>query len=130
MPIPSAPKPIRGYQDLEVWQRAITLAHFAYSIAACLPPYERYALASQLRRSAVSIPSNIAEGHGRRHTREFLRFLNIANGSLRELETQILLAERFYGVPRAAVEQAFRASDETGQMLRALHRALSAKLTP
>lgn len=82
------------YQELIVWQRAMDLACEVYRLTASLPPDERFGLCAQLRRSAVSVPSNIAEGHGRETGPEFRSFLAIARGSLREIETQVLLGER------------------------------------
>ena len=83
-----------NYRDLIVWQKAMDLVQAVYKITAGFPKEELYGLTSQLRRAAVSIPSNIAEGQGRRTTGDFQRFLAIANGSLREVETQILIAKR------------------------------------
>jgi four helix bundle protein len=83
----------RTYHDLIVWQRAIRLAKEAYAMSEGFPSAERYGLSSQMRRSAVSVASNIAEGSSRGTKREFIQFLNIARGSLAELETQITIAE-------------------------------------
>ncbi len=84
----------RKYQKLVVWQKAMTLVTDVYQAASALPGHERFGLAQQLRRAAVSIPSNIAEGAGRHSDREFARFLGIAKGSLQEVETQLLIAAR------------------------------------
>jgi four helix bundle protein len=85
---------IRNYADLIAWQKAMDLVEAVYKSTQCFPREELYGLTSQPRRAAVSIPSNIAEGQGRRTDPEFLHFLSIAHGSLREAETQILIAER------------------------------------
>ena len=85
---------IRNYTDLVAWQRAMALAESVYKTTSNMPLEELYGLTSQMRRAAVSIPSNIAEGEGRRRDGEFLRMLSIATGSLRELETQLHLATR------------------------------------
>ena len=82
------------YRDLVVWQRAIDLVPCIYFVARTLPPEERYALGDQLRRAAISIPANIAEGQARQHPKEFLQHLTIARGSLAELDTLLLLAKR------------------------------------
>lgn len=82
----------RKYQKLLVWQEAMDLVVGVYRIAERLPATERFGLCQQLRRAAVSIPSNIAEGAGRHSDKDFIRFLNIANGSLLEVETQLLIA--------------------------------------
>jgi four helix bundle protein len=83
---------VRSYRDLIVWQKAMELAKQTYHIASRFPAYERYGLADQMRRAAVSVPSNIAEGQARQHTGEFRHFLYVALGSLAELETQVLIA--------------------------------------
>ncbi len=82
------------YQDLKLWQKGIDLVVSVYEATAEFPKEEKYGLISQMRRSAVSIPSNIAEGAGRNSDKEFCHFLSIANGSCYELETQILVAAR------------------------------------
>lgn len=82
----------RKYQKLLVWQEAMDLVAGVYRVTEPLPVTERFGLCQQLRRAAVSIPSNIAEGAGRHSDKEFIRFLNIANGSLLEVETQLLIA--------------------------------------
>jgi four helix bundle protein len=85
---------IRSYRDLEVWRQAMDLVVEAYRVSKAFPSEERYGLTAQLRRSAVSVPSNIAEGRGRFGLRGFLYHLSVANGSLMELETQLLISER------------------------------------
>ncbi len=84
----------RAHHDLVAWQQGMALVVVIYQLTATFPDTERFALASQMQRAAVSIPSNIAEGAGRSGSKEFLRFLYIARGSLSELETQCLIAER------------------------------------
>jgi len=85
---------LQSYRDLMVWQKAIELAVLAYRLTEGFPRREIYGLASQMRRAGVSVPSNIAEGYGRASRREYLQFLSIAQGSLKELETQTILAEK------------------------------------
>jgi four helix bundle protein len=87
---------IKRHRKLAVWQKAIELTEHIYVFSACLPAEERFGLTSQMRRCSVSIPSNIAEGAARHSDKEFLRFLNIAKGSLAELETQMILCSRLY----------------------------------
>lgn len=94
--------PIQSYQDLEVWQRGMALAEQVYSLTGHFPRAEMFGLTNQMRRAAVSIPANIAEGWGRSGTKEFQRFLSIAMGSLREMETHLLLSQR---VGLSTVEQ-------------------------
>lgn len=84
---------IKSYKDLDVWKKSIELVKEVYILVKYLPKEETYALSDQMRQSAVSIPSNIAEGSGRNGTKEYLQFLYIALGSLCELETQIIVAK-------------------------------------
>jgi four helix bundle protein len=85
---------VKGYDDLIVWQRAMDLVEAVYKCSEQFPRKEMFGLTSQVRRAAVAIPSNIAEGQGRRTTRDFLHFLSIARGSLQDVETQILVGRR------------------------------------
>lgn len=85
---------VQSYKDLIVWQKAIDMFEMIYQVTRNFPKEELYGLTNQLRRAAVSIPSNIAEGHARASTAEFVRFLSIARGSLAEVETHLLIARR------------------------------------
>ena len=85
---------MHNYNNLQIWQDSMNLVQSVYEAVATFPQEERYGLTSQITRSAVSIPSNIAEGAGRNTNREFTHFLSIAMGSMFELETQVLIAER------------------------------------
>jgi four helix bundle protein len=96
-----------------------------YKVTRRFPPEELYALTSQLRRAAVSIPSNIAEGQGRGGTADFLRFLGIATGSLQEAETQLFIAERLGYVNRSELSDVFDLIAETGRLISGLVRSLS-----
>ena len=115
---------VKSYRDLRVWQFAMELAEESYKITSSFPRQETYGLSAQLRRSAISIPSNISEGHARRSTREFLRFLSIAQGSAAELETQFILATRLgYLATEASVAVLDKAS-ELNRMLHGLRASL------
>lgn len=121
---------VRHYRDLMVWQKAMDFVVDVYSLAREIPSTERFGLMQQLQRAAVSIPSNIAEGHQRRSRKEYLRFLSIARGSLAEAETQIMLLARLdYTSPNRARNALFRA-DEIGRMLRSLEKRLVSPLDP
>jgi len=85
---------IESYQDLKVWQKAIDLVPMVYRVLKRFPKNEQYAMADQVRRAVVSVPANIAEGQARQHPKEFLQGLYIARGSLAELETLLIVAER------------------------------------
>jgi len=115
---------IRSYRDLQVWQRGIVLAETSYHLSQKLPRDERFGLVVQIRKAAVSIPANVAEGHGRAHLGDYLRFLSIAKGSLMELETHVILAERLRYVNQQDTTAFFQQSTELGRMLAGLITAL------
>jgi four helix bundle protein len=115
------------YRKLIVWQKAMDLVELIYQLTKHFPKEELYALASQIRRAAVSIPSNIAEGQARKSTAEFRNFLSIAQGSRAELETQILIAMRLkYLTPKQA-EPSMALLNELSRMLNALHSKLTTR---
>lgn len=97
------PKNIRTHKDLDVWNKSMELAEKLYNLTTNFPKDEQYGLISQIRRSAVSIPSNIAEGAARNSNKEFVQFLYIALGSLSEIETQLLLANRLKFIQEATL---------------------------
>jgi four helix bundle protein len=121
------PDVVASYRDLVVWQRAMELVSAVYRVTAAFPEEERFGLTTQLRRSAVSIPSNIAEGQGRTTTREFHRFLGIARGSVKELETQMLIALDLGYAGDAGARRCLDLAEEVGRMLHALLKALERK---
>jgi four helix bundle protein len=123
-PMASYGRPIRGHKDLEVWQRAMDLVVEAYRATKAFPADERYGLTAQLRRSAVSIPSNIAEGRGRRGLRGFLYHLSVANGSIMEMETQLLIAVNLGYLRDTEVQPVIQRCGEVGRLLAGLTRAL------
>lgn len=118
---------VRSYRDLIVWKKAIDLVIDVYHYTRSFPKEETYGLISQLRRAAVSVPSNIAEGHARVSTGEFRQFLGHALGSLVEIETQILISERLNYIDPANAAEISRRTDEIGRMLNALLRSLPSK---
>ncbi len=120
----------KGYQGLTVWQRSMELAEAVYILARQLPDTERYGLISQMQRSAVSVASNIAEGHGRQSRGDYRRHLAIARGSLAELETQIALAVRVTPVEREAAMRSWELAQEVGKMLTRLRQSLEDKEAP
>jgi four helix bundle protein len=117
---------IRTFRDLIAWQRAMSLVEECYRLTALLPARERYGLASQIQRAATSIPANIAEGHGSVHRRQYLRYVLMAQSSLRELETHLEILVRVDLVSTRAVHDAMGLSSEVGRLLGGLHRALKA----
>ena len=119
---------IRNYTDLIAWQKGMTLAEAVYKITAELPREERYGLCVQMRRAAVSIPSNIAEGEGRGEDGNMLHSLRISYGSLRELETQALLAQRLRFLTEAETKPLFDQCDEVGRILNGLMKTVSSRI--
>ncbi len=121
---------VRFYRDLLAWQKAMVLVESVYALVGHLPADERFGLASQLRRAAISIPSNIAEGHAREATKEFARYVAISRGSLAEVETQLELAVRLKMLSSEATTQILADCDELGRILRGLRKSLDLKLAP
>lgn len=109
------------YRDLKVWQRSIDLTERIYLLTATFPPAETYGLTAQMRRAAVSVASNIAEGWGRRSRKDYGRFVLIARGSNYELQTQLVIAERLGFGEEKELAEASALSDEIGKMLSGLH---------
>ena len=118
------PKP-KHYKDLLVWQKGMNLAKLVYKLTMRFPADERYGLTSQMRRAAVSIPSNIAEGQARKGTNEFFQFLFVAEGPLAELETQLLLSVELGFAQQDEVGPSVQEIDELQKMLVSLKRKLS-----
>ena len=115
---------IKCYRDLLVWQRAMDLVEECYRLTGDLPSNEEFGLKSQMRRAAVSIPSNIAEGRSRSHSAEFLHFVSISLGSLAELETQLDLTVRLNLLSAESVEDAKQRCEEVGRMLHGIASAI------
>jgi four helix bundle protein len=116
---------VKSYADLIAWQKAMDLVEAIYLMSARFPREELYVTTSQIRRAAISIPSNIAEGQGRWNTGEFIHFLGIAHGSLCELETQTLIAARLKFVPQADTEPVLCGAAEVGRLIHGLRKSLS-----
>lgn len=115
---------MKDYKDLISWQKSVQLAAEIYNLTRQLPKEETYGLTAQIRRAAVSIASNIAEGYGRESAAEYARFLRIARGSLYETETQLFLAERLQFLDRTNMETTLSLCAEIGKMLNAMIRRL------
>ncbi|MGV3577548.1 four helix bundle protein [Brevundimonas sp.] len=111
---------VNSYRDLKVWQRAMDLAVLVYELTRTFPKDEQFGLTSQVRRASVSIAANIAEGYGRSSKPSYLNFLRIAQGSLKEVETHLILSARVGICPEAATDPLLTEADELGRMLRAL----------
>jgi four helix bundle protein len=119
---------VNSYRDLMVWQHSVELAEQVYRLTQHFPKQEMYGLSVQIQKAVVSVPSNIAEGHARDSTKEFLHHLSISLGSLAELETQLILAERLAYIDQQVLASLLSKTDEIGRMTRGLQRALRAKL--
>lgn len=119
---------VKSYKDLIVWQKAMDLVEMVYQVTKGFPKEELYGLTNQLRRAAVSVPSNIAEGQARRSTAEFRNFLSIARGSLAEVETQLLIAERLGYTPSDALNNILKIQVEINKMTNTLISKLSVLL--
>jgi four helix bundle protein len=119
---------VRSYQELRVWQLGMQLARDVYQLSQTFPRHELYGLSAQMRRAAVSVPANIAEGHARESTKDYLRHLSIAMGSLAELETFLILAETLAYCSAHPVSELLKECDHEGKMLRMLQKRLQAKL--
>ena len=117
----------RHYKELQIWQKGMALAKLVYKLTQKFPDAERFGLVSQMRRAAVSVPSNIAEGQARQGTREFLQFLSHAGGSLAELETQVLLSEELGYCKTPETAKIGETIAELQKMLFAIRSKLSAE---
>jgi four helix bundle protein len=115
---------IQGYRDLRVWQESMTLVEIVYKLTLSLPASEKFGLVSQMNRAAVSIPANIAAGHGSKHRGVYLNHLSISRGSLTELETYFELVVRLGMLEQELVSDAQARCDTVGRLLGALIRAL------
>jgi four helix bundle protein len=115
---------VQSYRDLEVWQVAMDLAEQCYRATKQFPKEELFGMTSQIRRAAASVAANIAEGQGRQHTAEFLNFLSIARGSLKELETHLILCQRVELLTSEQLGPLLTLADRVSQMLSGLRKAL------
>jgi len=111
------------YKELIAWQKSMDVVEHIYRLTACFPHGELYGLTNQLRRAAVSVPSNIAEGHGRWTDAEFVRGLKVANGSRQEIETQVLIAARLGLVTDVQINALLHELDEVGRIIFGLIRS-------
>ncbi len=118
---------VRNYREPIAWQKAMDFVELVYQATKQFPKEELYGLTSQLRRAVVSIPSNKAEGQGRSSTREFQNFLSIAHGSLREVETQLIIAQRLGYLTANALNPLLELAAEVGRLTNGLRNSLSKK---
>ena len=114
----------KSYKDLEVWRKAMDLVRNIYKITKTYPDDEKFGLSIQMRKAAISIPSNIAEGHARLSTAEFMRFISITLGSVAELETQIIISFDLDYINQECRNQLVTQTDIIGKMLRGLYKSL------
>lgn len=116
-----------NFKDLIVWQKSMRLVKEVYRVVKLLPKEELYSLSDQIRRSAISIPSNIAEGQARNSMKDFIQFLAIAKGSKAELETQLLLCVEINYLKNSDIDKAINLIQEIGKMIYALQKSLKTK---
>src|ERR1041384_3998491 len=124
--VPPVTNSIRRYRDLRVWQQSMDLVESTYRVTKTFPDTERYGLVNQLRRAAVSVASNIAEGHAR-STGDYTRHLFISSGSLAEIETQFIASNRLGFLADSEAESLLEACDQIGRMLGGLRRSLGCR---
>ncbi|MDR2864262.1 MAG: four helix bundle protein [Spirochaetaceae bacterium] len=116
---------LKSFKELIVWQESVNLVEMIYRHTQTFPEDEKFGLVSQTRRAAISIPANIAEGYGRSNRKEYLHFLGIANGSLTELETHLIIAERIMYVTKEDIENLEGKIVVVSKLLRGLRKSLS-----
>lgn len=121
-------EPIRSFRDLKAWQIAMEICRDVYLATAAWPDAERFGLTAQIRRAAVSVPSNIAEGYGRGSTSDYLRFCRMSRGSLFEVETQLLIAVELRYIDHPAFERIESRLHECGRVLAGLLRSVEASV--
>lgn len=119
---------MKTHKDLDVWKKGMDIVVAIYKLTEGFPKHEIYGLTSQIRRAAVSVPSNIAEGASRQTTKEYIQFLYIALGSLKEMETQLILASRLEYIEDEEYNKLIENTDSIGQMLVGLIKYLKRKL--
>jgi len=115
----------KNYRDLIAWQRAMDLVEAVYRESSAMPGEERFGLSAQMRRAAVSVPANIAEGQGRRTCGEFLNHLSVAHGSIRELETHVMIAGRLKFLEQSAAGSILEGAAEVGRLVSTLGTSLA-----
>ena len=118
---------MKSFRELRVWQAAMNLVEKIYRLTRLFPKYETYGLTSQIQRAAISVPSNIAEGHTREHLKEYLHHLSMAQGSLAEVETQLEISLRLEYARREQIEELLADASKLGKQMYALRNALSRK---
>lgn len=116
---------VKSYRDLTVWNQAMDLVIVCYKLTSKLPQTEIYGLSSQIKRAVISIPANIAEGKGRRYLGDYIRHLSIANGSLKELETHLLIGGKLSYFEYKEIQPVLGKCDEIGKMLNSLIEKLT-----
>src|SRR5437016_1891768 len=117
----------KNYSDLIAWQKSMDLVEMVYQATSQFPKEEIYGLTNKIRRAVVSMPSNIAEGQGRHSANDFRRFLAMGHGSLREVETQIMIAKRLHYLNEAQTERLLNLAGEVGRLINGLSNSLDEK---
>lgn len=120
---------INNYKDLTIWQKSIDLVEACYRLTKDIPNHEQYGITSQLRRAAVSVPANIAEGHNRLYKKEYLYHLSVCLGSLAEVETFLYICVRLHYFEEKDIQLLLNTSNEIGKMITGIRKALKASST-
>lgn len=120
--------PIQSFRELEVWRQAVDLSVEIYQASRQFPKHETFGLASQMQRSSVSVAANVAEGHARQHTAEFVQFLSIARGSLAELLTHVIISRRLGYIPEATELELVGKIESVSRMLTRMQATLRTKM--
>ncbi len=121
---------VKDYRDLIVWQKAMELVETIYRTTTAFPREEIYGLTSQIRRAAISVPSNIAEGNGRNTTRDYVHVLGMAYGSIKEVETQVLISERLRYINSNRSDELVEMTGEIARLISGLMNSLNRKISP
>ena len=116
---------IKTYRDLDAWNEVMNLTEMVYALTRVYPKDELYGLTGQTRRAAISIPANLAEGHARGSKKEYRQFVSISRGSLAELETHLILAQRLKYLPRAKMKEIWPLTQTVGRLINGLKRSLT-----
>ncbi len=120
----------KNYRDLIAWQKAMDLVEHVYRVTLSWPQEELYGLTNQVRRAAVSVPANVAEGQGRGTSKELSRYLAIAVGSLYEVQTHLLISQRLHYSDEGEIETAMRCTNDVGRLLHRLMRSIATDAPP
>ena len=119
---------VKNYRDLVAWQKSIDMVEVVYEITRSFPKEESFVLTSQIRRAVISVPANIVEGSSKQSTKDFIRFLNISMGSLKELENHLIISQRLKLINEIELQSLLNKTDEVGRIIYYLRNSLKKRL--